>query len=200
MVGNIRSSFKQKATSSTTREQKVFYSRCSRILHQLLQRGNEMKIKSVIPPTLFISAVLALNGIATAIDTPELYQDKPLSTVQIEVKGISNEMIDDIATRSGVNPNIVKAIIKEESGGNPNAVGDNGESIGLMQIQPKQHKKRMEELGIVSLFDPQENVIVGCNILAELYDKYGNYEDALSVYNSGNTEDGKAYAERILRK
>jgi soluble lytic murein transglycosylase-like protein len=159
-----------------------------------------MKIKSVIPPTLFISAVLALNGIATAIDTPELYQDKPLSTVQIEVKGISNEMIDDIATRSGVNPNIVKAIIKEESGGNPNAVGDNGESIGLMQIQPKQHKKRMEELGIVSLFDPQENVIVGCNILAELYDKYGNYEDALSVYNSGNTEDGKAYAERILRK
>lgn len=162
-----------------------------------------MKIKSVIPPTLFISTVLALNGIATAIDNPELYnkiEPKVVSNIQIDVKGISNEMIDDIATRSGVDPNIVKAIIKEESGGNPNAVGDNGESIGLMQIQPKHHKKRMEELGIVSLFDPQENVIVGCNILAELYDRYGNYEDALSVYNSGNTEDGKAYAERILKK
>jgi len=162
-----------------------------------------MKIKSIIPPTIFISAVLALNGIATAIDHPELYnkiEPKVVSNIQIDVKGISNEMIDDIAVRSGVDPNIVKAIIVEESGGNPNAVGDNGESIGLMQIQPKHHKKRMEELGIVSLFDPQENVIVGCNILAELYDKYGNYEDALSVYNSGNTEDGKAYAERILNK
>lgn len=162
-----------------------------------------MKIKSIIPPTLFISAVLALNGIATAIDTPEVYQQteyKVVSNIQIDVKGISNEMIDDIATRSGVDPNIVKAIIKEESGGNPNAVGDNGESIGLMQIQPKHHKKRMEELGIVSLFDPQENVILGCSILSDLYDKYGNYEDALSVYNSGNAEDGKAYAERILRK
>lgn len=162
-----------------------------------------MKIKSIIPPTLFISAVLALNGIATAIDTPQVYQQteyKVVSNIQIDVKGISNEMIDDIAVRSGVDPNIVKAIIVEESGGNPNAVGDNGESIGLMQIQPKHHKKRMEELGIVSLFDPQENVILGCSILSDLYDKYGNYEDALSVYNSGNTKDGKAYAERILNK
>lgn len=162
-----------------------------------------MKIKSIIPPTLFISAVLALNGIATAIDHPELYnkiEPKVVSNIQIDVRGISNEMIDDIAARSGVDPNIVKAIIQEESGGNPNAIGDNGESIGLMQIQPKHHQKRMEELGIVSLFDPQENVILGCAILSDLYDKYGNYEDALSVYNSGNTEDGKAYAERILSK
>nr|DAE18441.1 MAG TPA: LAgB-like protein [Siphoviridae sp. ctNs77] len=162
-----------------------------------------MKIKSIIPPTIFISAVLALNGIATAIDHPELYnkiEPKVVSNIQIDVKGISNEMIDDIAIRSGVDPNIVKAIIKEESGGNPSAIGDNGESIGLMQIQPKHHKKKMEELGIVSLFDPQENVILGCSILSDLYDKYGNYEDALSVYNSGNTEDGKAYAERILNK
>ena len=162
-----------------------------------------MKIKSIIPPTIFISAVLALNGIATAIDHPELYnkiEPKVVSNIQIDVKGISNEMIDDIAVRSGVDPNIVKAIIMEESGGNPSAIGDNGESIGLMQIQPKHHKKRMEELGIVSLFDPQENVILGCSILSDLYDKYGNYEDALSVYNSGNTEDGKAYAERILNK
>lgn len=162
-----------------------------------------MKIKSIIPPTLFISAVLALNGIATAIDTPEVYQQteyKVVSNIQIDVSGISNEMIDDIAVRSGVDPNIVKAIIKEESNGNPNAVGDGGESIGLMQIQPRWHQTKMEELGIVNLYDAQENVILGCAILSDLYDKYGNYEDALSVYNSGNTEDGKAYAERILSK
>ncbi|MBF1152522.1 MAG: lytic transglycosylase domain-containing protein [[Eubacterium] sulci] len=147
--------------------------------------------------------MLALNGIATAIDHPELYnkiEPKVVSNIQIEVRGISNEMIDDIATRSGVDPAIVKAIIMEESGGNPNAVGDGGESIGLMQIQARWHRAKMEELGIVSLFDPQENVTVGCDILSELLNRYGSYEDALSVYNSGNTEDGKAYAERILNK
>lgn len=157
----------------------------------------------MIPPTLFISAVLMLNGIATAIDNPEVYQQteyKVKSNIQIDVRGISNEMIDDIATRSGVDPNIVKAIIKEESNGNPNAVGDGGESIGLMQIQHKWHRAKMEELGIVNLYDPQENVILGCSILSDLYDKYGNYEDALSVYNSGNTEDGREYAERILNR
>lgn len=162
-----------------------------------------MKIKSIIPPTLFISTVIALNSLATAIDHPELYnkiEPKVVSNIQIDVKGISNEMIDDIAIKSGVDPAIVKAIIKEESNGNPGAVGDNGESIGLMQIQPRWHRAKMEELGIVNLYDAQENVILGCAILSDLYDKYGNYEDALSVYNSGNTEDGKAYAERILRK
>ena len=162
-----------------------------------------MKLKSIIPPTLFISTVLALNGLATAIDTPEVYQQteyKVVSNIQIDVQGISNEMIDDIATRSGVDPAIVKAIIQEESNGNPNAVGDGGESIGLMQIQPRWHQTKMEELGIVNLYDPQENVILGCSILSDLYDKYGNYEDALSVYDSGNVHDGKQYAERILKK
>ena len=160
-------------------------------------------MKQIAVVILGTMLVLGLNAIATAIDTPQLYQQteyKVKSNVQIEVQGISNEMIDNIATRSGVDPNIVKAIIKEESGGNPNAVGDGGESIGLMQIQPRWHRAKMEELGIVNLYDPQENVILGCSILSELYDKYGNYGDALSVYNSGNTEDGKAYAERILRK
>ena len=158
-------------------------------------------MKQIAVVILGTMLVLGLNAIATAIDTPQLYQQteyKVKSNVQIEVQGISNEMIDDIATRSGVDPNIVKAIIKEESGGNPNAVGDGGESIGLMQIQPRWHRAKMEELGIVNLYDPQENVILGCSILSELYDKYGNYGDALSVYNSGNTEDGRKYAERIL--
>lgn len=40
-----------------------------------------MKIKSIIPPTIFISAVLALNGIATAIDHPEL-PEQGLNAIQ----------------------------------------------------------------------------------------------------------------------
>lgn len=158
-----------------------------------------MKIKSIIPPTLFISAVLALNGIATAIDSPEVYTKPlpdPVPVAQLE----TNNHIDKIAKRYGLNPDIVKALIEEESGWVASAEGDNGNSIGLMQIQERWHKERLTRLGITNLYDPEQNVTVGCDILSELLNKYGNYEDALSVYNSGNTEDGKAYAERILRK
>lgn len=158
-----------------------------------------MKIKSVIPPTLFISTVLALNGIATAIDNPEVYTKDlpdPVPVAQLE----TNNHIDKIAKRYGLNPDIVKALIEEESGWVASAEGDNGNSIGLMQIQERWHKERLTRLGITNLYDPEQNVTVGCDILSELLNKYGNYEDALSVYNSGNTEDGKAYAERILRK
>lgn len=158
-----------------------------------------MKIKSVIPPTLFISTVIALNGIATAIDSPEVYTKPlpdPVPVAQLE----TNNHIDKIAKRYGLNPDIVKALIEEESGWVASAEGDNGNSIGLMQIQERWHKERITRLGITNLYDPEQNVTVGCDILSELLNKYGNYEDALSVYNSGNTEDGKAYAERILRK
>ena len=158
-----------------------------------------MKLKSIIPPTLFISTVIALNGLATAIDSPEVYTKPlpdPVPVAQLE----TNNHIDKIAKRYGLNPDIVKALIEEESGWVASAEGDNGNSIGLMQIQERWHKERLTRLGITNLYDPEQNVTVGCDILSELLNKYGNYEDALSVYNSGNTEDGKAYAERILRK
>lgn len=158
-----------------------------------------MKIKSVIPPTLFISAVIALNGTATAIDNPEVYA-KPLAEPVPAAQLDAEDHIDKTAKRYGLDPQIVKALIEEESGWYASAEGDNGQSIGLMQIQPRWHKERMKRLKVTDLYDPEQNVTVGCDILAELYQKHGNYEDALSVYNSGNTKDGQQYAERILSK
>ena len=67
-----------------------------------------------------------------------------------------------------------------------------------MQIQERWHKDRMKRLGVTNLYDSEQNITVGCDILSELLNKYGNYKDALSAYNSGNTHDGRQYAERIL--
>lgn len=158
-----------------------------------------MKIKSIIPPTIFISAVLALNGIATAIDTPEVYA-KPLPDPVPVAELEAEDYITKVAKQYGLDPSVVKALIEEESGWCSSAEGDGGNSIGLMQIQERWHRERMKKLGVTNLYDPKQNVKVGCDILSDLYDKYGNYEDALSAYNSGNPEDGKAYAERILSK
>lgn len=153
--------------------------------------------KQIAALTVGIMIVLGLNAIATAIDNPEVYTKDlpdPVPVAQLE----TNNHIDKMAKRYGLDSRIIKALIEEESGWLASAEGDNGQSVGLMQIQERWHKERMKRLGVTNLYNPEENVTVGCDILSELLNKYGNYKDALSVYNSGNTKDGQAYAERIL--
>ena len=155
-------------------------------------------IKQIAVFAAGIMIVLGLNAIATAIDNPEVYaKDLPDPVTVTELE--TNNHIEKTAKRYGLNPDIVKALIEEESGWLSSAEGDNGESVGLMQIQERWHKDRMKRLGVTDLYDPEENITVGCDILSELLKKYGNYKDALSVYNSGNIHDGKQYAERILK-
>ena len=154
-------------------------------------------IKQIAVFTVGIMIVIGLNAIATAIDNPEVYAKPlpdPVPVAQLE----TNNHIDKMAKRYGLNPNVIKALIEEESGWLASAEGDNGQSVGLMQIQERWHKDRMKRLGVNDLYDPEQNITVGCDILSELLNKYGNYKDALSAYNSGNIHDGRQYAERIL--
>lgn len=158
-----------------------------------------MKIKSGISAICIIAIVLVLNGIATAIEFPGI-NDKtelkePVTVTELENK----DHIEQMSRKYGLDSRIVKALIEKESGWLETAEGDGGNSIGLMQIQERWHRERMQRLGVTDLYDPKQNVKVGCDILAELLGKYGNYKDALSVYNSGNTKDGKQYAERIMK-
>lgn len=156
-------------------------------------------MKKIVYFVLTLSLVLGLNSIATAIEFPGI-NDKtelkePVTVAELENK----DHIEQMSRKYGLDSRIVKALIEEESGWLETAEGDGGNSIGLMQIQERWHRERMQRLGVTDLYDPKQNVKVGCDILAELLGKYGNYKDALSVYNSGNTKDGKQYAERIMK-
>jgi hypothetical protein len=162
------------------------------------KRSKNMRIKKMMIAIAGIMIVLGLNAIATAIDNPEVYTKDlpdPVPVAQLE----TNNHIDKMAKRYGLNPDVIKALIEEESGWCESAEGDDGNSIGLMQIQERWHKERMKRLGVTNLYDSEQNITVGCDILSELLNKYGNYKDALSVYNSGNVHDGKQYAERVLK-
>lgn len=157
-----------------------------------------MRIKKIMTAIAGIMIALGLNAIATAIDNPEVYTKDlpdPVPVAQLEI----NDHIDKMAKRYGLDSRIIKALIEEESGWLTSAEGDDGNSIGLMQIQERWHKDRMKRLGVNDLYDPEQNLTVGCDILSELLNKCGNYKDALSVYNSGNVHDGKQYAERVLK-
>ena len=85
-----------------------------------------------------------------------------------------------------IDPAVVVAVIWKESTYNAGAVGDSGNSLGLMQIQPRWHGERMDRLSCPDLLDPFQNVTVGVDILAGLIDYYdGDISMALMAYNAG---------------
>lgn len=85
---------------------------------------------------------------------------------------------------SGVPYALALAVIERETQFQ-NLVGDDGASLGYMQVQERWHWDRMERLGVSDLMDPFGNFRVGCDFLAELLEKYP-VQEALTAYNSGS--------------
>ena len=85
----------------------------------------------------------------------------------------------------GVDYSLVVALIERESGYVFDKTGDDGNSIGYMQIYESAHTDRMERLNCTNLKNPYQNVMVGIDFLAELIEKYGTVQDALAAYNYG---------------
>lgn len=110
----------------------------------------------------------------------EVYFDVPLS------KELQNHIFAE-CEKHGIDPTIVIAMCYRESTYRADAIGDNGRSFGLMQIQERYHKERMQRLGVTDLLDPFQNVTVGVDFLAELLDKHeGDVAKALTAYNRGH--------------
>ena len=120
------------------------------------------------------------------------YFDVPLST----------EVQDHIFKASeyyGIDPAIIVAMCYRESTYNASLIGDNGNSYGIMQIQPRWHYKRMADLGCTDLLDPCQNITVGVDYLAELLEKYGSIDKALTAYNRGSYNGTiTAYAKAVM--
>lgn len=89
--------------------------------------------------------------------------------------------IRDSSGRHGVDPSLVKAVIRAESSYNPNAVSPAG-AKGLMQLMDQTG----QGLGVSNPFDPKQNIEGGTKFLAGLLRKYaGNEKTALAAYNAG---------------
>lgn len=95
------------------------------------------------------------------------------------------EHISRLCDKYSVDMPLVLAIIGQESNYNAGVLGDGGNSIGLMQIQPQHHQKRMDKLGVTDLTDPYQNVAVGIDLLAELMSENKGTEWVVTAYNAG---------------
>lgn len=101
--------------------------------------------------------------------------------------------------RKGVSPCIVFAQIGVESDYKADAIGDNGNSFGLMQIYKSVHLDRMERLGVTDLLDPYQNVTVGIDIMSELLGWNKGLDYALSFYTGMGGADC-AYARLVQER
>jgi soluble lytic murein transglycosylase-like protein len=102
------------------------------------------------------------------------------------------------ASRAGLPPEMVLAVIDVESAFNPFAVSSAG-AQGLMQVMPFWR----EELGRRRLVDIRDNLIMGCTILRYYYDmEKGDWTRALARYNGslGRNEYPQKVLDRLSRR
>lgn len=89
-------------------------------------------------------------------------------------------IIDSAASKYGVDPALLKGVIRAESGFRSNAVSSAG-AQGLMQLMPSTAKA----LGCSDPFDPEQNVDAGAKYLKQQINRFGSVELALAAYNAG---------------
>jgi hypothetical protein len=90
-------------------------------------------------------------------------------------------LVETISKNHGVDPALVRAVIKTESNFNRFAVSNKG-ALGLMQLIPDTGKR----YGVRDFFDPQQNVDGGVQHLRFLLEKFnGNLDLSLAAYNAG---------------
>ncbi|MEJ2262259.1 MAG: transglycosylase SLT domain-containing protein [Anaerolineales bacterium] len=109
------------------------------------------------------------------------------------------------ARKTDLDPDLVAALIWQESGGNPQAYSKSG-AVGLMQVMPRDGIAASfmcingpcftSRPTIAELQDPAFNIQYGTGMLANLVAKYGNTREALRYY--GPRDVGYYYADKVL--
>jgi soluble lytic murein transglycosylase-like protein len=92
-----------------------------------------------------------------------------------------NPLIDEAAKQESVQAELLRSIIRQESGAHPCAVSPKG-AQGLMQLMPSTSR----EFGAADPFDPKQNIQAGAKLLKQLLTRYeGDVSKALAAYNAG---------------
>lgn len=126
---------------------------------------------------------------------------RPGFTVPQELLPIINEA----AQSYHMDPELIKAIIKQESNFNPRSLSSAG-AAGYMQLMPS----TAQDAGVRNRWDARENILGATRYIRHIYDKYGNWPLTLAAYNSGpnrrsirmgtipNIQETRDYVRRVM--
>jgi len=113
----------------------------------------------------------------TGVGTPGPYKRKWVNSSEYD------QQIRVFASKYGVDPALVKAVIQVESNFDPDAVSRAG-ARGLMQLMPG--TAAMYSVGLQQIFHPQKNIEAGVRHLAYLKTLFpNNLEYVIAAYNAG---------------
>ncbi|MCC7342619.1 MAG: lytic transglycosylase domain-containing protein [Bryobacterales bacterium] len=94
---------------------------------------------------------------------------------------IAEAYIRDSAKREGVSSDLIREVVRKESGFRPCAVSPKG-AMGMMQLTAA----TAASLGIDDPYDPRQNIDGGVRLMKRLLEKYKGRPDlALAAYNAG---------------
>lgn len=91
-----------------------------------------------------------------------------------------DQHINSTARWYGIDPLLIKAMIKVESNFNPDAVSPKG-AMGIMQLMPA----TAERVGVADPFNPVENIEGGVKYFNKLMNMFSDVTLAIAGYNSG---------------
>lgn len=158
----------------------------------LITEATTMEITEEVETTVATTKPVVITTSVVTTEPPKVtYFNVPLD------KDLQ-DYIFEVCADYDVDPALVMAVIKKESGFKADTLGDSGRSHGLMQIQPRWHQARADALNCSNLLNPYHNVTVGIDLLAELFSTGKSLEWVLMAYNGGPSYANKKVAAGIV--
>lgn len=168
-------------------------------------------LMNITPPVARAQAIPIDPGIASHAPVPqEIENYASIESCQVnaqfpfEVHRWCN-LVTHYATQNNLPPNLVAALIWQESGGDPDAYSRSG-AVGLMQIMPRDGIAAQfqcingpcfsDRPTMAELFDPEFNIRFGTRMLNQLIHRHGDLREALRAY--GPMDVGYTYADKVL--